>query len=68
MLPTHLSKEVDASSNNEGRNRCADHSKEADGANVLKEVALDKHERVIIHQTLLITTNSLLFISCYTKS
>ena len=40
---SHLSKEVDSSSNDEGRNGGADHRKEGDGANVLKEVSLEKH-------------------------
>lgn len=37
----HLSKKIDASSNYEGRDGRADHSKERDGANVLEEVSLD---------------------------
>lgn len=40
-IDPHLSEEIDASSDYEGRDSCADHSEERNGANVLEEVSLN---------------------------
>lgn len=41
--PTHLSKEINPSSYDEGGDGGANHSKQGDGANVLEEVTLNIH-------------------------
>lgn len=40
-IDPHLSEEINASSDYEGRDSCADHSKERNGSNVLEEVSLN---------------------------
>lgn len=49
----HLSQEIDATANYEGRDSCADDGEERDGADVLEEVTLKRkraHGREQVHR------------------
>lgn len=48
--PTHLPKKIDTPSDYEGRDGCANHSKEGNGANVLEEITLNtkKHMAQVV--------------------